>query len=407
MLALSYNPRVPVGTPFHARTFALCDSLNYRDWSGYYTVSAYETHHEHEYNAIRNGAALIDVSPLFKYVVSGRDASTLVNRVITRDVGRMAVGQVFYTPWCDEHGHVIDDGTVSRLGEQRFRWTAAEPNLRWLTQSAQGLDVAIDDVSESVAALALQGPLSAQVLRACSDVDIDHLRYFRVASGHIGGVPVDVSRTGYTGDLGYELWIPAEKALVVWDAVVNAGRAFDVLPAGMLALDVARVEAGLLLIDVDFVGSKKAQIPEQKYTPYELGLGRLVDLDKGAFIGRSALREAARAPRRQVVGLEVVWSDVEAVYDRIGLPPVAPSAASRMPVPVMDGDRQVGRATTTTWSPTLKRLIAIACIDAPRHVEGTHLKFEISVEGTRHLVGATVVRTPFFNPPQKTATPPQ
>ncbi len=398
---------MPVGTPFHARTFALCDSLNYRDWSGYYTVSAYETHHEHEYNAIRNGAALIDVSPLFKYVVSGKDAATLVNRVITRDVGRMTVGQVFYTPWCDEHGHVIDDGTVSRLGEQRFRWTAAEPNLRWLSQNAEGLDVAIEDISESVAALALQGPLSAQVLRACSDVDIDRLRYFRVASGQIAGIPVDVSRTGYTGDLGYELWIPAEKALAVWDAVVDAGRAFDVLPAGMLALDVARVEAGLLLIDVDFVGSKKAQIPEQKYTPYELGLGRLVDLDKGAFIGRSALREAARAPRRRVVGLEVMWSDVEAVYDRIGLPPVAPSAASRVAVPVMDGDRQVGRATTTTWSPTLKRLIAIACIDAPRHAEGTRLKFEISVEGTRHFVGATVVRTPFFNPPQKTATPPQ
>jgi aminomethyltransferase len=397
---------VPVGTPFHARTFPLCESLNYRDWSGYYTVSAYEAHHEHEYNAIRNAAALIDVSPLFKYVIAGRDASTLVSRVITRDVARMAVGQVFYTPWCDEHGHVIDDGTVSRLGEQRFRWTAAEPNLRWFIQNAQGLDVAIEDVSEAVAALALQGPLSAQVLRACSDIDIDRLRYFRVSSGRLGGVPVDVSRTGYTGDLGYEIWIPAEKALEVWDAIVDAGRSFDVLPAGMLALDVARVEAGLLLIDVDFVGSKKALIADQRYTPYELGLGRLVDLDKGAFVGRSALREAARAPRRRVVGLEVEWSDVEAVYERIGLPPLAPAAASRTAVPLRLGDQQVGRATTTTWSPTLKRLIAIACIDSPHFLEGTRLKFEISVEGARHFVGAKVVRTPFFNPSRKTATPP-
>ncbi len=398
---------MPVGTPFHARTFPLCESLNYRDWSGYYTVSAYEAHHEHEYNAIRNAAALIDVSPLFKYVISGRDASALVNRVITRDVARMAVGQVFYTPWCDEHGHVIDDGTVSRLGEERFRWTAAEPNLRWLTQNTQGLDVTIEDVSERLAALALQGPLSAQVLRACSDIDIDRLTYFRVASGRLGGVAVDVSRTGYTGDLGYEIWIPAERALDVWDAIVGAGRAFDVMPAGMLALDVARVEAGLLLIDVDFVGSKKALIPDQKYTPYELGLGRLVDLNKAAFVGRSALREAARALRRQVVGLEVDWSDVEAIYERAGLAPVAPAAASRTAVPVRDGDRQVGRATTTTWSPTLKRLIALACVDAPRHIEGTRLKFEISVEGTRHFVGARVVRTPFFNPPRKTVTPPQ
>ena len=404
---LPYNPRVPVGTPFHARTFPLCESLNYRDWSGYYTVSAYEAHHEHEYNAIRNAAALIDVSPLFKYVITGRDAATLVNRIITRDVGRMAVGQVFYTMWCDEHGHVIDDGTVSRLGEQHFRWTAAEPNLRWFTQNAQGLEVFIEDVSESLAALALQGPLAGQVLRACSDIDIDRLKYFRVSSGRLAGVPVDVSRTGYTGDLGYEIWIPADRALDVWDALVDAGRSFDILPAGMLALDVVRVEAGLLLIDVDFVGSKKALIADQKYTPYELGLGRLVELNKGTFVGRSALREASRAPRRQVVGLEVDWSDVEAVYDRIGLTPVAPSAASRTPVPVRDGERQVGRATTTTWSPTLKRLIAIACIDAPRYVEGTRVRFEISVEGTRHFVSATVVSMPFFNPPQKTATPPQ
>jgi aminomethyltransferase len=397
---------VPVGTPFHARTFPLCESLSYRDWSGYYTVSSYETHHEHEYNAIRNAAALIDVSPLFKYVVSGADASALVNRIITRDVERMADGQVFYTPWCDEHGHVIDDGTVSRLDEQRFRWTAAEPNLRWFMQNAHGLDVTIDDVSESLAALALQGPLSAQVLRACSDVDVDRLRYFRVTRGRIGGVPVDISRTGYTGDLGYEIWIPAEQALAVWDTLFAAGRAFDVRPAGMLALDVARVEAGLLLIDVDFVGSKKAMIPDQKYTPFELGLGRLVDADKGAFIGRAALREV-RSPRRRVVGLEIDWSDVEAIYERVGLPPVAPSAASRVPVPVLDGDRRVGRATTTAWSPTLKRLIAIACIEAPRQVEGTRLRFELSVEGARHFVGATVVHTPFFNPSRKSATPPQ
>ena len=397
---------MPVGTPFHARTLPLCESLNYRDWSGYYAVSAYETHHEHEYNAIRNAAALIDISPLFKYVIAGPDAATLVNRVMTRDANRMGAGQVFYTPWCDEHGHVIDDGTVSRLDERRFRWTAAEPNLRWFTQNAHGLDVTIEDVSESLAALALQGPTSAQVLRACSDIDVDRLKYFRVASGRLGGVPVDVSRTGYTGDLGYEIWVPAPNAVSVWDALMGAGRPFDVTPAGMLALDVARVEAGLLLIDVDFVGSKKALIGDHRYTPYELGLGRLVELDKAAFIGRAALRQAARATRRHVVGLEIDWSDVEAIYERVGLAPVAPAAASRVPVPVLHDGQQIGRATTTTWSPTLKRLIALACIDAPHHVEGKRLKFEISVEGTRYFVGATVARTPFFNPPHKTATPP-
>jgi aminomethyltransferase len=399
---------MPVGTPFHARTFALCESLSYRDWSGYYTVSSYEPHHEHEYNAIRQAAALIDVSPLFKYEVSGPDAPRLVNRIITRDVGKMAVGQVVYTPWCDEHGHVIDDGTVARLGETRFRWTAAEPNLRWLTQNADGMRVAIDDVSERTAALALQGPLAARVLRACADADIDRLRYFGVTSGRIAGVPVDVSRTGYTGDLGYEIWIPSDRALSVWDALVAAGRPFDLMPAGMLALDVARVEAGLLLIDVDFCGSRRAQIPDQRYTPYELSLGRLVALDKGPFIGRAALqREAGHLPRRRIVGLEVDWSDVERVYESVGLPPVAPAAASRVAVPVKGGEGQVGRATTTVWSPTLKRLIAIACVDVRQSVEGARLRIEMTVEGVRHFVRATVVRTPFFNPARKTTTPPQ
>ena len=398
---------VPVGTPFHERTLALCESLSYRDWSGYYTVSSYETHHEHEYNAIRNAAALIDISPLFKYLISGPGASRLVNRIITRDVEQMAVGQVVYTPWCDEHGHVIDDGTVARIGAQQFRWTAAEPNLRWFTQNADGMTVTIEDVSEATAALALQGPLSARVLRACADVDIDRLRYFRVASGRIAGVPVDVSRTGYTGDLGYEIWIPGDRAVSVWDALMDAGRLFDITPVGMLARDVARVEAGLLLIDVDFHGSRRAVIQDQTYTPYELGLGRLVQLDKGPFVGHSALRaEAARGPRRQIVGLEVNWSDVEALYDRAGLPPVAPATASRTAVPVLRGERQVGRATTTAWSPTLKRLVAIACVDGRHAAEGARLRLEMSIEGTRHFVGATVVGTPFFNPSRKTATPP-
>ena len=399
---------MPVGTPFHPRTFALCESLNYREWAGYYAVSAYETHHEHEYNAIRNAAALIDISPLFKYIVSGRDAARLVDRVITRDVARMRVGQVFYTPWCDEQGMVIDDGTVARLDEQRFRWTAAEPNLRWLVQNAAGMNVHIEDVSETGAALALQGPVAARLLRACAEADIDGLKYFHVVNGAIAGVPVDISRTGYTGDLGYEVWIDSRRALEVWDVLVDVGRAFDLKAAGMLALDVARVEAGLLLADVDFTGSKKAMTAAQKYTPYQMGLGRLVGIDKGPFIGRSALEaERKQGPRRMIVGLEVEWSDVEALYEREGLAPVAPAAASRQPVPVMRLGLQVGRATTTAWSPTLKRLIALATIDAPHFAVGTELRIEVTVEGVRRLARATVVPTPFFNPSRKTATPPR
>jgi aminomethyltransferase len=381
--------------------------LSYRDWSGYYAVSAYETHHEHEYNAIRNACALIDVSPLYKYRVAGPDATRLVNRVITRDATKMAVGQVYYTPWCDEDGTVIDDGTVTRVDEQAYRWTAADPSLRWLTENARGLDVQIEDISDRVAALAVQGPTSARLLRAVSSAPIDELRYFRATRGKIGGVMVDISRTGYTGDLGYEIWMPWDKAIDVWDALVDAGRAFDVHAAGMLALDVARVEAGLLLIDVDFHGSRKALIPAQQYSPFELGMARLVDLGKGAFIGRRALvAEQRRGSRRQIVGLEVEWTEVEALYDAVGLAPTAPATTSRVAVPIYKGHRQVGRATSTTWSTTLKRLIALATIDAPHFAIGTTLKMEMTVEAVRHRVSAAVVKTPFFNPPRKTATPP-
>ena len=398
---------MPIGTPFHERTFALCESLSYRDWSGYYTVSSYETHHEHEYNAIRNAAGLIDISPLFKYLVTGPDASRLVDRVMTRDVRVMDVGQVFYTPWCDEQGMVIDDGTVSRLDEQRFRWTSADPTLRWITQNTTGLRVDIEDVSETTAALALQGPMAARVLRAAADANIETLRYFRVRHGRIAGVPVDISRTGYTGDLGYEIWMPSERALDVWDALMTAGQAFELKPAGMLALDVARTEAGLLLLDVDYVGSRKALIPSQRYSPYEMGLSRLVSLDKGPFVGRAALaEERRRGPRRRIVGLEIEWAEVETLYEKKGLAPVAPAATSRVAVPVVRGSKQIGRATTTAWSPTLKRLIALATIDRPYDEDGARVQFEITVEGVRHFVGAKVVPTPFFNPPRKTATPP-
>jgi aminomethyltransferase len=395
---------MPIGTAVHPRTFPLCESLNYREWSGYYAVSAYEAHHEHEYNAIRNASALIDVSPLFKYRLSGRDAVHLVDRVITRDAFKLAVGQVYYTPWCDERGKVIDDGTVTRLAEDTFRWTAADPSLRWLTQNAIGLNVEIEDISEQVAALALQGPTSGGLLDRVADADIRGLKYFRMTRGTIAGIPVEISRTGYTGDLGYEIWMPWDSAVDVWDALMIGGRAFDVHAAGMLALDVARVEAGLLLIDVDFHSSKKALIEPQKYTPFEMGLGRLVQLGARPFVGRGPLlEEQRRGPSRQIVGVEISWPAVEKLYDDLGLAPQIAATASRAAVPVYKNGRQVGRATTTTWSPVLKKLIALATIAAPHTAEGTALEFEVTVEAVRHRVPATIVKTPFFNPPRKTA----
>jgi len=397
---------VPVGTAFHERTLALCESLNYREWSGYYTVSVYEMHHEHEYNAIRNSAALIDISPLFKYKVTGKDATKFVNRVISRDINKVAIDQVIYCCWCDPEGKVIDDGTITRLAENEYRWTAADPSLRWFQQNALGLNVRIEDITEQVAALALQGPTSGRLLNAAAEADVTNLKYFRVTHGKIAGVSVDVSRTGYTGDLGFEIWMPWRDAVRVWDELNSQGKAFDIHPAGMIALDIARIEAGLILIEVDYTSSKKALIDAQKFSPAEIGLGKLVDLKKETFVGREALaREAKKGTDRALVGLEINWNEVESLYDKVGMAPQVPSMASRTAVPVYRGGRVIGKATSTTWSPTLKKMIALACVNRENSTAGTTLNIEITVEAVRHTVSAKIVPLPFFNPARKTAVP--
>jgi aminomethyltransferase len=397
---------LPIGTAFHERTFPLCHSLNYREWSGYYTVSVYEVHHEHEYNAIRNACAMIDISPLYKYLVTGKDATKLVNRVITRDINKVKVGQVIYCCWCDEEGKVIDDGTLSRLEENVYRWTAADPSLRWFKQNGLNMDVQIEDISEKVAALALQGPTSGMLLKAAAEADIANLKYFRVTRGKINGVPVDISRTGYTGDLGYEIWAPWHEAVKVWDALMAKGKQFDIHAAGMLALDVARVEAGLLLIEVDYTSSKKALIPSQKYSPYELGFAKMVHLDKENFVGKRALQhEQKNGVPRQLVGLEVDWVEVEELHDKFGLTPAAPTQASRVAVPIYVGGKHIGKATTTTFSPLLKKLIAMASVETAHSNPGTKLQMELTIESRRLKTTATVVKLPFFNPARKTAVP--
>jgi aminomethyltransferase len=397
---------MPVGTAFHERTMALCESLNYREWSGYYTVGVYEMHHEHEYNAIRNSAALIDISPLFKYRVTGSEATKFVNRVICRDINKVSVDQVIYCCWCDPEGKVIDDGTITRLGENDYRWTAADPSLRWFEQNSLGLKVKIEDISEQTAALALQGPTSGKLLQAVADANITNLKYFRVAHGKIAGVPVDISRTGYTGDLGFEIWMPWKDAVRVWDKLMNEGEVFDIHPAGMVALDVARIEAGLILIEVDYISSKKALIESQRYWPAEIGLGKLVDLNKETFVGRDALAAQAKdGPERSLVGLEIDWNEVEALYDKMGMAPQVPSMASRVAVPVYRNGKHIGKATSTTWSPTLKKMIALASVVRDHSSVGSTLNMEMTVESVRHTVSAKIVPMPFFNPPRKTAVP--
>jgi aminomethyltransferase len=383
--------------------------MQWREWSGYYAASAYADHHDIEYNAIREAAALIDVSPLFKYLVAGPDAWRLIDRVTVRDPRKLKVDQVWYTCWLDENGKVIDDGTITRLDETTYRWTAADPSLRWFRMNATGLDVDIEEITERLAALALQGPRSRQVLEAVTGDSFADVRYFRRRASRIAGVDVDVTRTGYTGDLGYEIWVDDEHAVAIWDAVLEAGQAHAIRPAGMLALDVVRVEAGLILLEVDYTSSRHALISEQSYSPYELGiLGDLVDLEKEDFVGKRALlaERAAGGPARRLVGLEIGWEGLERLYAAQDLPPVMSPATSRIQVPVFDGRRQIGRATSTTWSPTLKQAIALASVDARFAEPGTKVLVEWTVEARRGRVPARVAKLPFFDPPRKRATPP-
>jgi len=396
-----------IGSPFHPRTAPLNRKLQWREWSGYWASSVYADAHDIEYNAIREAAALIDVSPLYKYRVAGPDAERLVDRVITRDATKLKVGQVYYTPWCDEHGKVIDDGTVHRLGEQEFRWTAADPQQRWLTLNARGLDIEIEDVSEAVAAVALQGPFSRAVLEAATGKSFDDLRYFRRRASKLGSIEVDVSRTGYTGDLGYEVWIPAAKAPEAWDALMAAGAPFGIRPAGMLALDVVRLEAGLVLLEVDYTSARHALNPEQNYSPYELAMGRLVDLDKAPFVGQLALRaeHAKGGPARRLVGVSLQWDPIEKLYSVQDLPPAISPTVDRSPVPVFapGGTQQVGKVTTHGWSPILKRAVGLASVPASMEKVGTRLHVEWTVEGRRGRVDATVVPLPFLDLERKRA----
>jgi aminomethyltransferase len=385
-------------TPFHERTAALCASFAWRRWAGYVVASSYELSHEREYHAIRGSAALFDVSPLYKYRIRGNDAARLLDLVVTRTIHDLNVGQVAYTPWCDAAGKVLDDGTVARLGENEFRLTSAEPNLRWLEDNAVGLQVEIEDVSESLAALSLQGPASRAIL---GDID---LRYFRLARRHFGGIPVAISRTGYTGDLGYEIWVSPRDAIALWDYLIEAGTPYGIVPAGMLALDVARIEAGLMLIDVDYVPARKALIDSQTSSPYELDLAWTVNLGKDRFVGREALaREASRGAQWQFVGLEIDWTSLERLYAEVGLATRLPAAAWRTSVPVYAGNQQAGYATSGGWSPLLKKYIALAHLESRHAAPGTQLDIEMTVEHRRKRAAVRVVKKPFFDPERKRA----
>ncbi len=394
---------MPIPSPFHARTAERCQSLRWKDWAGYYAVCAYDTYPDREYYAIRHTAGLLDVTPLYKYDVTGPDAAAFLAYVTVRNIPKMRVGRVSYLCWCDDRGKLLDDGTATRLGDTHFRVTAAEPSLAWFERNRGGFDVAIEDSTERVAALSLQGPRSREILDAVADGDVASLGFFRAMPARVGEVPVIVTRTGYTGDLGYEVWTDADLATDLWDRLMDAGSPHGMLPVGLDALDMTRIEAGFIMNGVDYFSANHCLIEARKSTPYETALGWTVQLKRAPFIGQGALRaEMTAGPRRRFVGLEIDWDEVETLFAAQGLPPEIPMAAWRTPVPVYDAvGRQVGQATSGTWSPTLKKNLALATVRSPHGRVGEELRIEVTVEYVRHRVTATVRDKPFFDPPRK------
>ncbi len=391
-------------SPFHPRTSALVRAQTWRRWAGYEMASAYDPHPEREYAAVRSSAALFDITPLYKYRITGRDASRLLDRTITRDMTKLKPGQVYYTPWCDHAGKVIDDGTVTRLDESAYRLTSADSSLRWLHLNAAGLEVGIEDLSERVAALALQGPLSRAILSGLSAADLSGLKYFRMLHTTLRDIPVAVSRTGYTGDLGFEIWVDSDRALPLWDALIEAGTPYGITPAGVWALDIARIEAGLIMMDVDYFSAHHALIEARKSSPYEINLGWAVSAQKGPFNGRRALAaERARGPAWGFTGLEIEWESFERLFAAHHLPPQIPSIAWRASAPVYREGRQIGYATSGCWSPILKKPLALAHLQAPHFAPGTRVEMEVTVEHRREKAAARVHALPFFDPERKKA----
>lgn len=398
-----------IPTPFHDKIAPLCKSMAWKEWSGYYSVQRYDISVDPEYFAFRETAGLLDITPLFKYDIRGPQAGLLADRVLTRDAGKIQDGQVAYCCWCDEEGKVIDDGTVFRYNPEHYRITSANPSYLWLSENADGLDVTVEDVSHIVAAVALQGPNSRTILKNCSDADLDSLKFFRFTEAKLDGFRATISRTGYTGDLGYEIWTDPANAGKLWDVLTDAGHDYGLRPAGLLALDMTRIEAGFVLIDVDFKSSVHCLTDEQKSSPYEIGLGWTVHLDKPVpCVGRDALaRERRKGSKWKLVGLEVDFPELEAMFHARRVPVSLPCHAWREVVPLYTGrarHHQAGYATSGVWSPLLKRYIALATVPSRYAATGTELYMDTMVEYDREAVKVRVVDKPFFDPPRKKAT---
>ncbi|HEY0768243.1 MAG TPA: aminomethyltransferase family protein [Steroidobacteraceae bacterium] len=383
-------------TPFHERARAASQVDSFVPWSGYTTVDVFSSV-EQEYFAIRNATSLYDLTPMVKYRIAGPDALRFLNRLMTRDIRKLIPGKVAYSVWCDDSGHLIDDGTVFCLGANEYRLCTAERQLDWLSASAIGFDVEIAEVTAEVAALAVQGPTSCALLKALGLSEVQRLKPFELGQFVLScGIQLMVSRTGFTGDLGYELWMRPADAESVWDALMEEGRSRAIRPIGSRALNIVRIEAGFLLPNLDFVSAAHTLRSGTERSPLELGLAWLVDFNKGHFTGRRALlEERRRGPERQLVGLDIEGNK---------------PAHSALLYADRSARRQVGSVTSATWSPTCKRNLALAMVDAPHMALGSSVWAEIYLNRElvweRRMARARVVERPFYAPQRRRATPP-
>ena len=405
---------MPRTTPFQSRLEPLNHTGVWKHWSGYLVAPQYQYSLNAEYYAIRNSVALLDTSPLFKYRFTGKDARALLERALVRDVGQCGVGRAQYTCWCDERGFVLQDGVVMQVAAGEYWLTAAEPTLRYfrnLAREMTGSDVTIDDVSIDFGILALQGPHAHHVIAQLTDA-ATQLKFFGVAQTKVAGCDVTVSRTGYTGDLGYELWIDSEDAVTVWDALMVAGSGHNITPIGTTALKMARVEGGLLLMGADFHTSRFAWVDAQRETPLELGWGwmfRSLEQDGRDFVGRAAIEAELEhgTSRWTTVGLAVDWHDYERVYVEAGIVPPHHELYSESTMSIYRrGGKEwdyAGYASSFLASSLLRKPIAIAKLPMDLSEPGSEVDLEVTVIRQPKNVLARVHRMPFFNPPRKTA----
>jgi aminomethyltransferase len=384
----------PKLTPFYPRE----KELNIRDawsvWNGYKFADCYYDA-EYEYFCIRNLCGTYDICPMQKYEIKGKDAEAMLNRMVTRDVRKIGVDRVAYTVWCTDEGRIIDDGTIFRLAEDRFQLNCGSPSTAWLRKSAFGFaDVTVTDMSDTLAGLALQGPTSCAVLKKMGLTGIENAKAFDIRHFPFHGEALMVSRTGFTGDLGYELWIPRELALELWDELYAAGADYGIQPYGETATNMARLEAGFIMPDMDFTEALKTVHFEHDQTPFELQLGWLVDFDKPHFNGRNALLEEKKKGSKWTLArldIDGNWpAEGSIMYDSEGCKKV------------------IGYVTSAMWSPAVKANIALAMIET-KYLEG-ELWVEIyktkDLRPYRRMAISTLRTKPFWMPARARATPP-